>query len=334
MGPKIGFTSMDYVKILDKLHEIEKKYMLVYFKTCPNKPTLTSDWVTPLLTLWVNSAGVDDYVCTNCGAVFQRPNPLKSHIRRHCAVPLLPTSFAPAAASSDSSSRIPPPLLSRPPWWSAVLAGFPTSVSLASSPMQFLPEVHSSADQRAVSDNVTGTSAWCMLDYLQQVLRQQADKLTSDSSASASGVKQASSQLATSSRTDGGAGRYACPYCGRLYSRRYGLKIHIRTHTGFKPLQCTVCGRPFADPSNLNKHIRLHSQSSIDDGSLASPYRCCHCGKVLVRRRDLDRHVHARHPDQLPHDVSRVEAHAIVVTSSEPGYRDDDDVDNFGDCRL
>ncbi|KAJ8315061.1 hypothetical protein KUTeg_007211 [Tegillarca granosa] len=83
---------------------------------------------------------------------------------------------------------------------------------------------------------------------------------------------------------------HLCIYCGKLYSRKYGLKIHLRTHTGYKPLKCKICLRPFGDPSNLNKHIRLHA-----DGD--TPYRCEYCGKVLVRRRDLERHIKSRHPN-------------------------------------
>ncbi|KAH3739402.1 hypothetical protein DPMN_046054 [Dreissena polymorpha] len=49
---------------------------------------------------------------------------------------------------------------------------------------------------------------------------------------------------------------HLCVYCGKLYSRKYGLKIHLRTHTGYKPLRCKYCFRAFGDPSNLNKHIR------------------------------------------------------------------------------
>lgn len=81
---------------------------------------------------------------------------------------------------------------------------------------------------------------------------------------------------------------HLCVYCGKVYSRKYGLKIHIRTHTGYKPLKCKYCQRPFGDPSNLNKHVRLHATG-------LTPYMCPLCGKVLVRRRDLDRHMKSQH---------------------------------------
>ncbi|XP_069688873.1 histone-lysine N-methyltransferase MECOM [Periplaneta americana] len=81
---------------------------------------------------------------------------------------------------------------------------------------------------------------------------------------------------------------HLCIYCGKIYSRKYGLKIHIRTHTGYKPLKCKYCLRPFGDPSNLNKHVRLHAEGD-------TPYKCDLCGKILVRRRDLERHVKSRH---------------------------------------
>ncbi|CAF1475568.1 unnamed protein product [Rotaria magnacalcarata] len=60
---------------------------------------------------------------------------------------------------------------------------------------------------------------------------------------------------------------HLCLFCGKVYNRKYGLKIHLRTHTGYKPLQCRVCFRPFSDPSNLNKHIRLHSTATTSSSS-------------------------------------------------------------------
>lgn len=85
---------------------------------------------------------------------------------------------------------------------------------------------------------------------------------------------------------------HLCVYCGKVYSRKYGLKIHIRTHTGYKPLKCKYCLRPFGDPSNLNKHVRLHASG-------LTPYICTLCGKIMVRRRDLDRHLKSYHSENI-----------------------------------
>ncbi|XP_033635807.1 PR domain zinc finger protein 13-like [Asterias rubens] len=101
---------------------------------------------------------------------------------------------------------------------------------------------------------------------------------------------------------------HLCIYCGKLYSRKYGLKIHLRTHTGYKPLKCKVCLRPFGDPSNLNKHIRLHAEGD-------TPYRCQYCGKVLVRRRDLDRHIRSRHPNESEKREQEAASSGLVVVS-------------------
>lgn len=111
---------------------------------------------------------------------------------------------------------------------------------------------------------------------------------------------------------------HVCLFCGKIYNRKYGLKIHLRTHTGYKPLKCKVCSRPFSDPSNLNKHVRLHSQGDI------SPYGCPYCGKILVRKRDLDRHILSRHSNSAE-AVAACAASSNVAFSSNASMDGQDD---------
>lgn len=92
----------------------------------------------------------------------------------------------------------------------------------------------------------------------------------------------------TSPRNQG----FTCEYCGKVYCRKYVLKIHMRTHTGFKPLRCKVCDKSFSDPSNMKKHVKLHETED-------TVHKCRHCGRNFVRYRGLLNHIKSKHSEHV-----------------------------------
>lgn len=107
---------------------------------------------------------------------------------------------------------------------------------------------------------------------------------------------------------------YECDYCGKKFSRKYTLSVHLNHHqrrrisvkkqmlTMHENVQtinclCAVCGKGYSTPSLLADHITSHENRE------ALQIKCDICGKLMKNRRTLRQHgkMHKNKPRKCPH---------------------------------
>ncbi|XP_064092832.1 zinc finger and BTB domain-containing protein 14-like isoform X41 [Macrobrachium nipponense] len=84
------------------------------------------------------------------------------------------------------------------------------------------------------------------------------------------------------------AKKLQCPYCHYVATRKFHLRDHINTHTGYKPYQCSYCPKKFGTKSNLKLHVRLHTGEK--------PFRCIYCPYTTRWNSCFKFHMVTRHP--------------------------------------
>lgn len=75
---------------------------------------------------------------------------------------------------------------------------------------------------------------------------------------------------------------YHCGHCDQSFSQPNELRTHVVTHTHERPFKCGFCGRSFAGATTLNNHIRTHTGEK--------PFCCEKCGKSFTQASQLSRH--------------------------------------------
>lgn len=81
---------------------------------------------------------------------------------------------------------------------------------------------------------------------------------------------------------------HKCPFCSKMFARRYLLIAHQRVHTGERPYVCKYCAKPFRHRANLRAHERIHTGEK--------PYVCSFCAKAFTDPSNLRSHerIHTR----------------------------------------
>ncbi|KAH8406828.1 hypothetical protein KR222_005507, partial [Zaprionus bogoriensis] len=246
--------------------------------------------------------GNNRYTCHLCHLTFETPHPLKIHLALSCGRNVMDLLWMRLHYALKSAARSPASTsltLSPPPPTTTSTSTSTTSSSASPPPPRF--SAFRPLTLPMASSPPAGTAAASTLSYLPSI------SMAAPGLAGGHPMNAAAQIEAIVSNMGASKQGHLCIYCGKVYSRKYGLKIHIRTHTGFKPLKCKFCLRPFGDPSNLNKHVRLHLQASqsspggsdvdinVDSDAELAGFQCQLCHKTFSRARDLQRHMETRH---------------------------------------
>ena len=86
---------------------------------------------------------------------------------------------------------------------------------------------------------------------------------------------------------------YQCDKCGKSFTTKGKLVVHLVTHNGIKKYSCKVCGKEFGQQSSLRRHKPIHTGEK--------KHSCSYCDFKCIQLYSLKRHI-LTHTGQKPHE--------------------------------
>ncbi|XP_061154297.1 oocyte zinc finger protein XlCOF6-like isoform X1 [Syngnathus typhle] len=115
-----------------------------------------------------------------------------------------------------------------------------------------------------------------------------------------------------------GEKHFACSCCSKTFYLKHHMNRHMRIHTGAHPYSCSVCAKGFRDNYKLINHMRTHVAEK--------PFACSLCMKQFSSRECLGLHV-STHAEENPNASSRSNQSQSQVVSNFAPLSDPDDKD-------